>query len=99
MSCLKILANNAYGTESAAQSHIRGGGDVTLLETQDALRRAPLLNGGSGAPAGRSEVYPLVRDLNRRARAAASIAAAHAGDVDGAARFPEEAMTALRAQR
>ncbi len=37
--------------------------------------------------------------LRSRARAAAEIAARHAGEVDAAARFPSEALEAIRAQR
>lgn len=38
-------------------------------------------------------------DLTARARAAADVAAAHAGAVDAAARFPAEAFAEIRAQR
>lgn len=40
-----------------------------------------------------------VRSLNERARAAAAVAAAHAADVDAAARFPSEAFAEIRKQR
>ncbi|HEY4919319.1 MAG TPA: acyl-CoA dehydrogenase family protein [Xanthobacteraceae bacterium] len=71
---------------------------MTLVETQDDIRHAPS-HGGKAARGTTSRVYPLTKDLKRRAQAAAAIAAAHAAAVDDDARFPSEASTALRAQR
>ncbi len=71
---------------------------MTLLETPDGPRRAKRLN-GAAAPKARSQVFPLTKDLKRRAQAAANIAATHAAAVDAEARFPAEAVSALRAQR
>jgi acyl-CoA dehydrogenase len=42
---------------------------------------------------------PLVEDIATRAQSAAAIAAKHAGAVDRAARFPQEAFQAAKAQR
>jgi acyl-CoA dehydrogenase len=72
---------------------------VTVVETHDGIRRAPLPNGGTAASLVPSQVYPLAKDIKRRAQAAAAVAAAHAGPVDTEARFPAEAMSAIRAQR
>jgi len=72
---------------------------VTVVETHDGIRRAPLPNGGSAATLVPSQVYPLAKDIKRRAQAAAAVAATHAGPVDVEARFPAEAMSAIRAQR
>jgi acyl-CoA dehydrogenase len=71
---------------------------VTIAETHDGIRRASLPNGGPPAAAP-SQVYPLTKDIKRRAQAAAAVAAIHAGAVDTAARFPAEALSAIRAQR
>jgi acyl-CoA dehydrogenase len=71
---------------------------MTLVEKQDGIRRAAP-RGGVAAREATSQVYPLAKDLKRRAQAAAAIAAAHADAVDADARFPEEAFTAIRAQR
>ena len=46
-----------------------------------------------------SQIYPLTRDLKRRAQAAAAVAAASADAVVGEARVPAGALSALRAQR
>jgi acyl-CoA dehydrogenase len=46
-----------------------------------------------------SQVYPLTKDIKRRAQAAAAIAAVHASLVDVQARFPDESFSAIRAQR
>jgi acyl-CoA dehydrogenase len=70
---------------------------MTLVETQDRTRRAPPR--GETASQATSQVYPLTKDLKRRAQAAAAIAAAHAAAVDTDARFPDEAFAAIRAQR
>jgi acyl-CoA dehydrogenase len=72
---------------------------VTVVETHDGIRRAPLPNVGSAASLVPSQVYPLAKDIKRRAQAAAAVAATHAGPVDAEARFPAEAMSAIRAQR
>ncbi len=71
---------------------------MTLVDTKDEIRRAPARNGKS-ARGTTSQVYPLTRDLKRRAQAVAAIAAAHASAVDAEARFPVEAFSAVRAQR
>ena len=71
---------------------------MTLVDTQDDTRRAPMRDGMSARGA-TSQVFPLTRDLKRRAQAAATVAAAHADAVDAAARFPAEAFSAIRAQR
>jgi len=70
---------------------------MTLVETQDDIRHAP--RRGKAAPGTTSHVYPLTKDLKRRAQAVATIAAANAAAVDAAARFPSEAFAAVRAQR
>jgi acyl-CoA dehydrogenase len=70
---------------------------VTLIDTHDDPRRAA--SSASAAPRVSSQVYPLNKDLKRRAQAAAAVAASHADAVDGAARFPYEAISAARAQR
>jgi acyl-CoA dehydrogenase len=44
-------------------------------------------------------ILPSLRDLERRAVAAAAAATAHADAVDRAARFPSEAFAAARAER
>jgi acyl-CoA dehydrogenase len=46
-----------------------------------------------------AQVLPLTQDIKRRAQAAAAVAAQHAAAVDTAARFPDEAFSAIRAQR
>ena len=46
---------------------------MTLVETQDDVRYAPP-HSGKAAPGTTSQVYPLTRDLKRRAQAAAAIA-------------------------
>jgi acyl-CoA dehydrogenase len=74
---------------------------VTLVETHNDLRRASSLNGATTAApqVAKSQVYPLTKDLKRRAQAAATVAATHAAAVDAEARFPVEAFSAVRAQR
>src|SRR3981081_4390532 len=47
----------------------------------------------------RPESVPASGDLKARTEAAAAVAAANAARVDRDARFPEEAITAVRAQR
>jgi acyl-CoA dehydrogenase len=71
---------------------------MTLVDTQDEVRRAPSRDGKSPRGA-TSRIYPLTRDLKRRAQAVAAVAAAHAAAVDAEARFPSEAFSAVRAQR
>jgi acyl-CoA dehydrogenase len=60
---------------------------------------APVGGSPDSPPTVPSQVYPLTRDLKRRAQAAAAIAAVHAGPVDIQARFPDESFSAIRAQR
>ena len=72
---------------------------MTVVETHDGICRAPLPNVASAASLVPSQVYPLAKDIKRRAQAAAAVAATHAGPVDVEARFPAEAMSAIRAQR
>jgi acyl-CoA dehydrogenase len=69
---------------------------MTLVESHDANRRAASPASPRGAAA---QVFPLTKDLKRRAQAAAAVAAQHAAAVDSAARFPAEAFSAARAQR
>ena len=66
---------------------------MTLAETHDDIRKPSAPNGATAA------VYPLAKDLGRRTQAVAAVAAAHADEVDVAARFPHEALAAARAQR
>ncbi len=70
---------------------------MTVVETQDGIRHAPLPNGGSAASLAPSQIYPLAKDVKRRAQAAATVAATHAGPVDAEARFPAEALAAIPA--
>jgi len=69
---------------------------MTLVETKNYGRRA---SDRKTAPGATSRVYPLNKDIKRRAQAVATIAAAHAAVVDAEARFPTEAFSAVRAQR
>ena len=69
---------------------------MTLVETQNYGRRASDRKAASGAT---SRIYPLTKDIKRRAQAVATIAAAHAAAVDAEARFPAEAFSSARAQR
>jgi acyl-CoA dehydrogenase len=70
---------------------------VTLAQTHGAARRAQRRSGGLAATmSSRDADAP---DFKARARAAASVAAANAAEVDRDARFPGEALAALRAQR
>jgi acyl-CoA dehydrogenase len=69
---------------------------MTLVETQNYGRRASDRKTAVGAT---GRVYPLTKDIKRRAQAVAAIAATHATAVDVEARFPAEAFTAARAQR
>jgi len=71
---------------------------MTLADTQNDIRRAPVRSGTSARGA-TSQILPLTRDLKRRAQAVAAVAAAHAAAVDAEARFPAEAFSAVRAQR
>jgi acyl-CoA dehydrogenase len=72
---------------------------VTLVDTQgDSRRAATRATVASGRDAA-GQVLPLTKDIKRRAQAAAAVAATHAGPVDGEARFPSEAFSAIRAQR
>ncbi|HLH88906.1 MAG TPA: acyl-CoA dehydrogenase family protein [Xanthobacteraceae bacterium] len=71
---------------------------MTLVETQDGNRRVPPRDDQAARDTS-SQVYPLTKDLKRRAQAAAAVAAAHAAAVDAEARFPAEAFSAIRAQR
>ncbi len=73
---------------------------MTLAEKLDGSHRAAWPNGK--APAVSSpplNVVSAAPDLKSRAQAVASVAAAHAGAVDRAARFPDEAFAAVKAQR
>ena len=45
---------------------------MTVVETHDGIRRAPLPNVGSAASLVPSQVYPLAKDIKRRAQAAAA---------------------------
>ena len=71
---------------------------MTLVDSQGDSRRA---SRGKATPrsGAAGQVYPLTKDIKRRAQAAAAIAAAHAAAADGEARFPSEAFSAVRAQR
>jgi acyl-CoA dehydrogenase len=69
---------------------------MTLVESHDANRRAASPASPRGAA---GQVFPLTKDLKRRAQAAAAVAGQHAAAVDSAARFPAEAFSAARAQR
>ena len=71
---------------------------MTLIDTQGDSRRA---SPGKATPrsGAAGQVYPLTKDIKRRAQAVAAIAAAHAAAADGEARFPSEAFSAVRAQR
>jgi acyl-CoA dehydrogenase len=71
---------------------------MTLVDKQDDARHAPMREGTS-AHGATSQVFPLTRDLKRRAQAVATVAATHADAVDADARFPTEAFSAIRAQR
>ena len=72
---------------------------MTLIETHDEPRRASSPNSAAAPHDATSQIYPLTKDLKRRAQAAATVAAAHAAAVDAEARFPGEAHSAIRAQR
>ena len=67
---------------------------MTLVDTQDDVRPAPARNGKATHDA-TSQIYPLTRDLKRRAQAVAAVAATHAATVDAEARFPNEAFSLL----
>jgi len=69
---------------------------MTLVETRNYGRRASDRKSASGET---SRVFPLTKDIKRRAQAVATIAAAHAAAVDAEARFPAEAFSSARAQR
>jgi acyl-CoA dehydrogenase len=69
---------------------------MTLVEPRNYGRRA---TDRKPAPGATSQVYPLTKNLKRRAQAVATTAAVHAAPVDAEARFPAEAFSALRAQR
>src|SRR5690348_16281952 len=71
---------------------------MTLVVTQDGAPRV-LARDGTPAQGATSQVFPLMRDLKRRAQAVAAVAAEHAAAVDAQARFPAEAFSAVRAQR
>src|SRR5215468_8193927 len=73
--------------------------NVTLIDSHDELRRTPPLNGAQGAHVSSIQIFPLTKDLKRRAQAAATVAATHADAVDAEARFPAEAFVAVKAQR
>ena len=69
------------------------GGDRRLATSPSDRRAASRRRDAAG------QVLPLTKDIKRRAQAAAAVAAAHATPVDGEARFPTEAFSAIRAQR
>jgi acyl-CoA dehydrogenase len=74
---------------------------VTLAENLGGSHRATRPN-GKGLDAVSSpplNIIATTTDFKSRAQAVASVAAAHAGAVDRAARFPEEAFAAAKAQR
>src|SRR5262249_6643841 len=75
---------------------MRGGNSMTPVQAQNYGRRA---TDRKTAPGATNQVYPLTKDLKRRAQAAATTAAVHAAAVDAEARFPAEAFSAVRAQR
>jgi acyl-CoA dehydrogenase len=65
---------------------------VSLLDSQNGVRRdAPIITARAAAESIRSEL-----NLDQRAAAVAAVAAAHADDVDRAARFPAEALAAAK---
>ncbi len=74
---------------------------MTLAQNLDSSHRAVRPN---GKPLGAVSSPPLnvvsaAPDLKSRAQAVAAVAAAHAGAVDRAASFPDEAFAAVKAQR
>jgi acyl-CoA dehydrogenase len=69
---------------------------MTLVETQNYGRRA---SDRKAVPGETSRIFPLTKDIKRRAQAVAAIAATHAAAVDAEARFPSEAFSSVRAQR
>jgi acyl-CoA dehydrogenase len=75
--------------------------NVTLAQNLDSSHRAGRPN---GKPLGAASSPPLnvisaAPDLKSRAQAVAAVAAAHAGTVDRAASFPDQAFAAVKAQR
>jgi acyl-CoA dehydrogenase len=74
---------------------------MSLLESQNGVRRAQALNGTSLVTTREATAPALATatDLSIRAQAVAAIAAKHAPAVDRAARFPEEAIEAAKEQR
>ena len=65
---------------------------MSLVESQNGIHHAPILNGVANAA-------PAVDDLATRVRAVADVAAKHAAAVDRAARFPDEALRAAKEHR
>ena len=69
---------------------------MTFVDRQGDRRRAASPGKAALRRGDAGQVFPLTKDIKRRAQAVAAIAAAHAVAVDGEARFPSEAFSAVR---
>ncbi len=72
---------------------------MTLAETLGSVSRVPHAAGQTPGAATALNIVPVTLDLKSRAQAVAAAAAAFADSVDREARFPDQALAALKAQR